>query len=233
MLDHWVNKQTCIVIQICLFTQWSNICTSTFYKNFEASICCSTQRRPRCYGLYLNDSILFGDSCDECKAAVFRAVSLFQRLGFQVHLEKSSLTPEQETNFLGFTINSKNMILKLTKQKCNKILVNLDLTLTRTNNITIREFSKILSILEAAISGVKYGCLPLFYSTKCRNQALTLSKESYDCYFKLSSESVVKIYWWKATIAKSYNTIHSEIPKKIIYSDACPNDWGFHENMSS
>ena len=125
------------------------------------------------------------------------------------------------------------MILKLTKQKCNKILVNLDLTLTRTNNITIREFSKILSILEAAISGVKYGCLPLFYSTKCRNQALTLSKDSYDCYFKLSSESIVKIYWWKATIAKSYNTIHSEIPKKITYSDACPNEWGFHENMSS
>ena len=162
MLDHRVNKQTCIVIQICLFTQWSNICTSTFHKNSEASICCSTQRRPWYYGVYLDDSILFGDSYDECKAAVFRAVSLFQRLGFQVHLEKSSLTPEQEINFLGFTINSKNMILKLTKQKCNKILVNLDLTLTRTNNITIREFSKILSILEAAISVLNMVVFPFF-----------------------------------------------------------------------
>ena len=89
-------------------------------------------------------------------------MSLFQRLGFQVHLEKSSLTPEQEINFLGFTINSKNMILKLTKQKCNKILVNLDLTLTRTNNITIREFSKILSILEAAISVLNMVVFPFF-----------------------------------------------------------------------
>ena len=90
-------------------------------------------------------------------------------------------------------------------------------------------------MLEAAIHGVKYGRLNLFYSMKCKNQALTLSKVSYDCYFKLSSESIVEINWWKANIAKSYNTIHNELPKKIIYSDACPNGWGgvAHENMSS
>ena len=65
---------------------------------------------------YLNDSILFGDNYDDCKAAVLRAVNLLQSLGFQVHPEKSSLSPKQEKDFLGFTINSKNMTLKLTKQ---------------------------------------------------------------------------------------------------------------------
>ena len=73
-----------------------------------------------------------------------------------------------------------------------------------------------------------------FYSTKCKDQALALSKSSYDCYFKLSPESIVEINWWKANGAKSYNTIHNELPKNIIYSDACPNGWGVaHENMSS
>ena len=44
----------------------------------------------------------------------------------------------------------------------------------------------------------------------------------------------VEINWWKANGAKSYNTIHNELPKNIIYSDACPNGWGVaHENMSS
>ena len=89
-------------------------------------------------------------------------------------------------------------------------------------------------MLEAAIHSVKYDRLTLFYSMKCLTQALTLSKGSYDCYFKLSSESIVEINWWKANIAKSYNTIHNELPKKIIYSDACPIGWGVaHENMSS
>ena len=58
-------------------------------------------------------------------------------------------------------------------------------------------------MLEAAISGVIYGRPHVFHSVKCKNQALTLSKGSYDCYFKLSSESIVEINWLKA------NTIHN------------------------
>ena len=78
------------------------------------------------------------------------------------------------------------MTLQLTKQKRNKIIENFDLTLKHANNITIREFFKILGMLKAAILGVKYGRLHLFYSIKCKNQALILSKGSHDCYFKLS-----------------------------------------------
>ena len=117
------------------------------------------------------------------------------------------------------------MTLKLTKQKCNKILKNLDLTLKHANNMTIREFSKIVGMLEAAILGVKYGRLHLFHSVKCKNQDLTMSQGSYDCYFNLSSESIVEINWWKAKIPKSYKTIHKELLKKTIYSDVCPNGW--------
>ena len=93
---------------------------------------------------YLVDSILFGDNYDECKGTALRAVNLFQCLGFQVHPEKPFLTPKQEIDFLGFAISSKNMTLELAKRNCNKILENLDLTLKHANNITIREFSKIL-----------------------------------------------------------------------------------------
>ena len=91
---------------------------------------------------YLDDSILFGDNYDVRKPAVLRAVNLFQSLGFQVHSGKFFLTPKQEIDFHGFTINSKNMTLKLTKQKCSKILENLDVTLKHSNNIIIREFPK-------------------------------------------------------------------------------------------
>ena len=92
-----------------------------------------------------------GNIDDECKAAVLRAVNLFHSLGFQVHPEKSCLTPKQEIDVLVFTINSKNMTLKLRKQKRNKFLENLDVTLRYANNITIREFSKIFDMLEATI----------------------------------------------------------------------------------
>ena len=93
---------------------------------------------------FLHDSVLFGDNYDESRAAVLTAVNLFQSLGLQNYPEKYFLTPKQEINFLGFTISSKNMTLKLTKQKCNKFLENLDVTLKHANSITIREFSNVL-----------------------------------------------------------------------------------------
>ena len=68
----------------------------------------------------LDDSVLFGDNYDECKAAVLIAVNLFQSFRFQDHPEKSSLTPKEEIDFLGFTIDSKNMTLKLTKKSVIK-----------------------------------------------------------------------------------------------------------------
>ena len=74
---------------------------------------------------YLDDSILFGDTYDECKAIVLRSVNLFQSLGFQVHQEKSSLTPKQEIDFLGFTINSKNMTLNLRYETCHQEVTGL------------------------------------------------------------------------------------------------------------
>ena len=182
----------------------------------------------------LDNSVLFRDKHDEYKAAVMKAVNLFQSFGFQIHPEKPFLTPKQERDFLSFAKYSKNMTLTLAKQKCNKILENLDLTLNHANNITIRESSKILGMLETAIPVVKNGRLHLFCSTKCKNQASKLSKGSYDCYFKLSSESIVEINWWKATITTSYNAIQNELPKRIIYSDACQNVcWVDDENMSS
>ena len=58
----------------------------------------------------------------------------------------SSLTPKQEIDIFGFTINSRNMTLKSTNQKCNKILENLDLILKHANNITFRKFPKILGM---------------------------------------------------------------------------------------
>ena len=69
---------------------------------------------------YPDDSILFGDNYDECKSAALRAVNSFQSLAFQVLPEKSSLTPKQEIDFLGFTINSDNMTLKVTKKSVMK-----------------------------------------------------------------------------------------------------------------
>ena len=84
---------------------------------------------------YLDDSILFGDTFEECKLSVMRPVSLFQELGFQVHPEKSCLIQKQEIEFLGFLINSKNMTVKLTESKCQKISDILNYSIKNKNRL--------------------------------------------------------------------------------------------------
>ena len=65
----------------------------------------------------LDDSILFGDNYDECKAAVLKSCEYVSECRFPSPTEKVFSNTKQEIDFLGFTINSKNMTLKLTKQK--------------------------------------------------------------------------------------------------------------------
>ena len=66
---------------------------------------------------YLDDSILFGDNYDECKAAVLKSCEYVSECRFPSPTKKVFSNTKQEIDFLGFTINSKNMTLKLTKQK--------------------------------------------------------------------------------------------------------------------
>ena len=118
------------------------------------------------------------------------------------------------------------MTVKLTESKCQKISDILNYSIKNKNRITIREFSKLLGMLEAALPGIRYGRLLLFHSIKPKNAALNWSKGSYDTYFKLSHQAVQELNWWKQNITISYNTTSNKLPTFTIFSDACPNGWG-------
>ena len=70
---------------------------------------------------YIDDSYLQGDTFEECKHNVRDSVSLFEKLGFLPHPEKSIFEPTQKIIFLGFVINSVTMTISLTPEKALKI----------------------------------------------------------------------------------------------------------------
>ena len=69
---------------------------------------------------YIDDSYLQGDTFEECKHNVRDSVSLFAKLGFLPHPEKSVFEPTQKIIFLGFVINSVIMTIS-TPEKALKI----------------------------------------------------------------------------------------------------------------
>ena len=50
------------------------------------------------------------------------AINLFSRLGFNIHPEKCIFIPRQIIELLGFVINSLEMTVSLSQEKCAKII---------------------------------------------------------------------------------------------------------------
>ena len=71
--------------------------------------------------VYVDDSYLQGESYESCLKNGNDKIIMLQSLGFTIHPEKSVLTPTQNLIYLGFIINSKDMTLKFTEEKKQKI----------------------------------------------------------------------------------------------------------------
>ena len=87
--------------------------------------------------VFLDDSYLQGDTFQQCQQNVDATVSMLQRLGFTIHPLKSSLVPSQSLEFLGFLIDSVNMVITLPERKRDKIFALCTLVCT-SPTVTIR-----------------------------------------------------------------------------------------------
>jgi hypothetical protein len=70
---------------------------------------------------HIDDLYLQGQTYNQCVHNVADTVVLLDEAGFIVHPTKSSLIPSQEIIVLGFTLNSVNMIVRLTPQKASQL----------------------------------------------------------------------------------------------------------------
>ena len=71
--------------------------------------------------VYVDYSYLQGNSYESCLKNVNDTKIMLQSLGFPMHPEKSVLKPTQNLIHLGFIINSKDISLKLTEERKQKI----------------------------------------------------------------------------------------------------------------
>lgn len=99
--------------------------------------------------------------------------------------------------FLGFTIDSKNMIVSLTEEKARK-LVNLCQKVYRKNKI--RTVAQLLGNMTAAFPGVMYAQLYYRIIEVETSKSLKLSKGNYDAKMTLSEEAKCDLLWWIRSI---------------------------------
>ena len=175
--------------------------------------------------IYIDDTLLAGDTYDECQKNVAHTVSLLDMLGFTVHPEKSVLKPVQKIAFLGFELNSVNMTVKLLSGKADDI-ANECAVLLRKREIKIQEFAQIIGKMVAAEPAVQYA--PLHYKELEieKDKQLKYNKGDYNAKFMLTANAIAELNWWKNNIHTSYMPLVLPEISITIQTDSSGHGWG-------
>lgn len=107
---------------------------------------------------YIDDSLLIGDTFEECKHNVQDTVKLVTDLGFIVHEDKSVFVPSKKLQFLSFFIDTEKMIVTLTQEKKDRLVEECQKLISK-KQATIREVARVLGLIVSSFSGVDYGQL--------------------------------------------------------------------------
>ena len=174
--------------------------------------------------IFIDDSLLIGDSELDCVRNIKASLDIFQRLGFVIHPVKSELVPSHSVTYLGFVINSQTMTVTLTQERKEKILDTVSKLLDMGQS-SIRLLAKLIGMIVASFQGVMYGAL--WYRNMERDKIKALGSNGGD-YEASVVFFLLKMNWWKRNIMSSYSLVdisHGE-PDFVIYSDASLTGWG-------
>ena len=180
--------------------------------------------------IYVDDTLLYGDTFAECKANVMATIQILQDMGFVIHSKKSVLHPTQNIVFLGFEFDTVAMTITLTPAKKNKIL-KLANDILRMDQVSIRHVSKFIGNLTSSFDGVPHGKLYYRHIEFDKSVSLKMAKGNYEAICYLSIESLNEIAWWIENIPTAFGKIKT-IPgvDYTIHTDASNEGWGASDN---
>ena len=181
--------------------------------------------------LYVDDTLLYGDTFAECKENVRATLEMLQDLGFIVHSEKSVFEPTQHIVFLGFEFDTVAMTITLTKEKKNKIL-KLANDILRKDQVSIRYVSKFLGNLTSSFDGVPLGKMYYRHIEFDKTVSLKLAKGDYEAMCFLSIEALNEIAWWIENIPTAFGRIKTTPGiDYVIHTDASNEGWGASDGV--
>ncbi|CAG8638984.1 15006_t:CDS:2 [Cetraspora pellucida] len=145
-------------------------------------------------------------------------------MGFTVNIKKSQLEPVQSIEFLGFTIDSINMMLQIPNYKL-KDLIHECSTTYKQKRIHIRKLASLIGKLIAVTNAFLPARLLSWALLRDKNKQLKL--QGWNSFLHLSSESQQHLL--QCIKQLSYHKgrkIRLDIPLSTIQTDASPWGWG-------
>ena len=174
---------------------------------------------------YIDDSYLQGDTSAECHKDVTDTITLFTKLGFHIHPEKSVFIPSQKFTFLGFVLDSIATTVTLTEEKVQGIL-SVCASLLKTQMPTIRQVAEVIGILVSNFPGAQYGPLHYCHLERDKYLALVANKGDYGGEMQLSPPALAELQWWRDNAQTLKRDIQHVHPSTSIQSEASTLGWG-------
>ena len=176
---------------------------------------------------YIDDSFVVADSSEKCAESLGVLSRMLEQLGFALHEEKSVMTPGKELNFLGFTLDSEQFKIFLTKEKEEKLL-KAALGVKGKVYSTIREVAGLIGLLISYSQAFKFGERHTKILEIEKVQALRQSRGNFDANMTLSPEAREDIDWWILHVEDSGKKVLERDPNITMYTDASNEGWGAH-----
>ena len=176
--------------------------------------------------IYLDDFLLLAQTKEEATRNTQMLVTLLQSLGFTVNLKKSSLTPTQMITFLGFSIDSRSMMIVLPVTKVQKILECCQ-KLTASQNVTLRSVASLIGLLESCRPAIWRTPLHFRHLQMDLIRGLQMNRECYDSQITLSQGAQKELDWWlENTPSVNGSPVHLPPRDLLITTDASMKGWG-------
>lgn len=174
---------------------------------------------------YIDDSLLIGDSKDECSKNVEARCSLLESLGFVINEKKSHKHPAQVLEFLGFVINTIEMSVRLPARKASAV-VEACTHLLNQQHPTIHLVAQVIGKLISCFPAVPLG--PLYYRSleMAKDEALKANDGNFSCRMDLPRQSIPDLQWWIENVSTSFRKIYAPVHDVQIQTDASPSGWG-------
>ena len=144
---------------------------------------------------YIDDSFVMGTSKAECLETVSLLITMLKDLGFSINMDKSQLCPNTLLTFLGFELNSVDMLVSLTQEKKDK-LRSLATLILKAEYIQIREVPGLIGFVVSCTPGVEHSGAHFKALERDKIKALKRVKGNFDGIMWLSPEGKEDIKWW-------------------------------------
>ncbi|XP_063862140.1 uncharacterized protein LOC135101777 [Scylla paramamosain] len=162
-----------------------------------------------------------------CLQAIQATISLLQRLGFCINMEKSVLTPTQCIEYLGNVINTKFMTASLPERRLINIRQGCAEFLCK-DVAPIREVARVIGLMVAAIPAVELGKLHYRKLEGGKIAALKQEYGNFDRPLNITADMKLDLSWWLDNVDRHHRHIFRPGTDIDLFTDASSLGWGGH-----